>query len=89
MSRLLKLSTTRKAVVNTFGYDIPASQRRMGQYPAIGWGRPAKLIVVKLNLSCPYRQHRLPLRQSRAVYQPRGLPLSQNRTTSMENNSSI
>jgi len=54
MSRLLALSTTRKAVVNTFGYDIGESQRRMGQYPAIGWGRPAKLIVVKLNLSCPY-----------------------------------
>jgi len=70
MSHLLKLSTTRKAVVNTFGYDITASQRQMGQYPAIGWGRPAKLIVVKLNLSCPYRQHGLPLQQSAAVYQP-------------------
>jgi len=70
MSRLLALSTTRKAVVNTFRYNIGESQRQMGQYPAIGWRRPAKLIVVKLNLSCPYRQHRLPLRQSRAVYQP-------------------
>ena len=70
MSRLLALSTTRKAVVNTFGYDIPASQRRMGQYPAIGWGRPAKLIVVKLNLSCDPIKYGLPLRQSSAVYQP-------------------
>jgi len=49
MSRLLKLSTTRKAVVNTFGYDIGELQHRMRQYPAIGWGRLAKLIVVKLN----------------------------------------
>jgi len=70
MSRLLALSTTRKAVVNTFRYDIGESKRWMGQYPAIGWGRPAELIVVKLNLSCPYQQHRLPLRQSTAVYQP-------------------
>ena len=70
MSRLLKLSTTRKGVVNTFGYDIGELQHRMGQYPTIGWGRAVKLIVVKLNLSCPYRQHGLPLRQSTAVYQP-------------------
>ena len=67
MSHLLKLSTTRKAVVNTFGYDITASQRRMGQYPAIRWGRPAKLIVVELNFSCDSAKYGLPLRQSAAV----------------------
>jgi len=37
MARLLVLGTTREAVVNTFGYDIAASQRLMGQYSAIGW----------------------------------------------------
>ena len=38
MSRLLVLGTTQEAVVNTFGYNIAASQqRRMGQYSAIGW----------------------------------------------------